>query len=50
MCANASDIIGELVLAITNRLTADQCLRSVRSHPSYEETVGAALEELSKKI
>ena len=50
MCANASDIIGELVLAITNRLTADRCLRSVRSHPSYEETVGAALEELSKKI
>ena len=50
MCANASDIIGELVLAITNRLTADQCLRSVRSHPSYEETVGAALEELMRKI
>lgn len=50
MCANASDIIGELVLAITNRLTSDQCLKSVRSHPSYEETVGAALEELSKKI
>ena len=49
MCANASDIIGELVLAITNRLTVDQCLKSVRSHPSYEETVGSALEELSKK-
>ncbi|MBE7070784.1 MAG: dihydrolipoyl dehydrogenase [Ruminococcaceae bacterium] len=50
MCANASDIIGELVLAITNRLTVGQCLKSVRSHPSYEETVGTALEELSKKI
>lgn len=50
MCANASDIIGELALAIANRLTASQCLLSVRPHPSYEETIGAALEELIKKI
>jgi dihydrolipoamide dehydrogenase len=50
MCANASDIIGELALAIANRLTASQCLLSVRPHPSYEEVVGAALEELIKKL
>ena len=50
MCANASDIIGELALAITNRLDIESCLRSVRPHPSYEEAVGAAFEELLKKI
>lgn len=50
MCANASDMIGEIALAIANRLTASQCLLSVRPHPSYEETIGAALEELIKKI
>ena len=50
MCANASDIIGELSLAIANRLTASQCLLSVRPHPSYEEVVGAALEELIRKL
>ena len=50
MCANASDIIGELAVAISNRLTAKQCLKAVRPHPSYEETVGAALNELIGKI
>ena len=50
MCANASDIIGELALAVANRLTASQCLLSVRPHPSYEEVVGAAFEELIKKL
>lgn len=50
MCANASDIIGELVLAIANKLSIEDCLKSVRPHPSYEETVGSALEELMRKI
>lgn len=50
MCANASDIIGELVLAIANKLSIEDCLKSVRPHPSYEESVGAALEELMRKI
>ena len=50
MCANASDIIGELALAVANRLTVSQCLSSVRPHPSYEEAVGAALEELINKL
>lgn len=50
MCANASDIIGELAVAVTNRLTAEQCLKAIRPHPSYEETVGAALTELAGKI
>ena len=50
MCANASDIIGELAVAVANRLTAEQCLKAVRPHPSYEEAVGAALNELAGKI
>ena len=50
MCANASDIIGELVTAIANKLSIEDCLKSVRPHPSYEETVGAALEEMMRKI
>ena len=50
MCANASDIIGELAVAVTNRLTAEQCLKVIRPHPSYEEAVGSALTELAGKI
>ena len=50
MCANASDIIGELAVAVANKLTAEQCLKAVRPHPSYEEAVGAALAELTGKI
>ena len=50
MCANASDIIGELVTAIANKLSVEDCLKAVRPHPSYEEAVGAALEELMRKI
>lgn len=50
MCANASDIIGELVTAIANKLSVEECLKAVRPHPSYEEAVGAALEELMRKI
>ena len=50
MCANASDIIGELAVAVANKLTAEQCLKAVRPHPSYEEAVGAALAELAGKI
>lgn len=50
MCANASDIVGELSVAVANRLTAEQCLKAVRPHPSYEEAVGAALAELTGKI
>lgn len=50
MCANASDIIGELVLAVANKLSIEDCLKTIRPHPSYEEAVGAALEELLRKV
>lgn len=46
MCARATDMIGELVTAVANGLTAKQLLRGMRAHPTYNEGVGEALEEL----
>lgn len=46
MCARATDMIGEFVTAITNQMTVSQLLKSVRAHPTYNEGIGEALEEL----
>lgn len=46
MCARATDMIGEFVTAITNGLTVKQMLRGMRAHPTYNEGIGEALEEL----
>lgn len=46
MCARATDMIGELVTAVTNRMTVQQLLRGMRAHPTYNEGVQEALEEL----
>lgn len=46
MCARATDMIGKFVTAITNGLTVEQMLRGMRSHPTYNEGIGEALEEL----
>ncbi len=46
MCEHATDIISEFAVAIVNHLTAEQMLRAVRAHPTYEETVAEALEVL----
>ena len=46
MCARATDMIGELVTAIANRMTVQQLLRGMRAHPTYNEGVQEALEEL----
>lgn len=48
MCARATDMIGELGTAVANRLTAGQLLRAMRAHPTYNEGVGEALEELEE--
>lgn len=45
MCARATDMIGEFVTAVTNRMTAEELLKSMRSHPTYNEGVAEALEE-----
>lgn len=46
MCERATDIIGEFALAIANKMTVRELLHAVRPHPTFEETVGEAAEEL----
>lgn len=46
MCARATDMIGELVTAVTNRMTVQQLLKGMRAHPTYNEGVQEALEEI----
>lgn len=46
MCARATDMIGELVTAVTNRMTVRQLLKGMRAHPTYNEGVQEALEEI----
>lgn len=45
MCARATDMIGEFVTAVANKLTAEQLLKGMRSHPTYNEGVAEALED-----
>lgn len=47
MCARATDMIGEFVTAVSNGLTVEQLLKGMRAHPTYNEGVGEALEELA---
>ena len=42
MCARA----GEMATAVANKLTVPQLLLGMRAHPTYNEAVGEALEEL----
>ncbi len=50
MCANASDMISQLSEAIANGLTPADLLRAMRPHPTFEEALTAALEELEIKL
>ncbi|GLC78629.1 dihydrolipoyl dehydrogenase [Lacrimispora brassicae] len=45
MCARATDMIGEMGTAISNKLTAVQLLKAMRAHPTYNESVAEALED-----
>ena len=45
MCARATDMIGEFVTAIVNKMTVAQLLKGMRAHPTYNEGIGEALEE-----
>ena len=47
MCARATDMIGEFGTAIANELTVGDMLLAMRAHPTYNEAVGEALEELA---
>lgn len=45
MCARATDMIAELGTAIVNQLTAEQLLKAMRAHPTYNESIAEALED-----
>lgn len=46
MCGRATDMIGEMTLAISQRMTAEQAAMAVRAHPTFEEGIGEALESM----
>ena len=50
MCEHASDMIGGVAQAVANHLTAEQFCRAMRPHPSFEEAMTAALEDLCKRL
>ena len=49
-CTNASDVISQLSEAIANGLTPADLLRAMRPHPTFEEALTGALEELDSKL
>ncbi len=50
MCEHASDMIGGVAQAVANHLTAEQFCRAMRPHPSFEEAMTAALEDLCERL
>ena len=50
MCQHASDMISQISTAMVNRLTAEQLLAVMRPHPSFEEALGEAVENLAVKL
>ena len=50
MCRRATDMISQFTAAIANGLTAEQMLAFIRPHPTFEEGIGAALEDLAEKL
>lgn len=50
MCERATDMISQLTVAMANGLTVREMLTAIRPHPTFEEALGAALEELARKL
>ena len=50
MCEHSSDMIGGVSQALANHMTVEQFKLAIRPHPSFEEAMTAALEELSEKL
>lgn len=46
MCARATDMIGEFETAVANGLRAQELMRGMRPHPTYNEGVSEALEDI----
>ena len=50
MSKNSTDIIGEISQAIANRMTVEQMLLAMRPHPTFDEALTEALEDLKNKL
>ena len=50
MCEHAAEMVGELGQAVANSLTARQLLTAMRPHPTFEETLSEALNDLCAKL
>lgn len=50
MCEHATDMISQLAQAMANHMTAQQMLKAMRPHPTFEEAMTEALEDLCKKL
>lgn len=50
MCQQASDMISQISTAMVNHLTAEQLLSVMRPHPSFEEAMAEAVENLISKL
>ncbi|MDR2044985.1 MAG: FAD-dependent oxidoreductase [Clostridium sp.] len=50
MCERASDMIGELSLAISRKMTIETLAANIRPHPSFAEGVSNALDNLRGKL
>ena len=50
MCQSAPDMISQISQAIANRMTPRQLLLAMRPHPSFEEALTEALEDLANKL
>ena len=50
MCEHATDMISQVAQAIANGMTAQQLLLAMRPHPTFEEVLSEALEELVSKL
>lgn len=50
MCERATDMLSELTEAVVNGLTARQLAWVMRPHPTFEEAVSAAVEDLLEKL
>jgi dihydrolipoamide dehydrogenase len=47
VCARATDMIGELALAITSGMKGDDIGKIIRAHPTYYEGIAEAIEDIS---
>ena len=49
MCPRATDMIGEIATAIANGLTAQEMSFAMRAQPTYNEGIGAAIEDAMRQ-